>query len=174
MPWLYRKYAGHDINRDAFMMNLVENRNRDIYGCDWHPQVFPDDAPDGRQRSAHCAAKYGSDRSNTDPVDLAVRQLLGGAMAMQLQRDRHPGVVTSANTTTTGRVRSSAPIGHNTVCSLTEVASVDIATPINVPATELRAGFQGLRKYRPEINFPDPGLVDAGRFAIPSTTTSTP
>ncbi len=50
----------------------------------------------------------------------------------------------------------SAPIGHNTVCLLTEVASVDVATPVNVPATELRAGFKGLADYRPHINFPDP------------------
>jgi murein tripeptide amidase MpaA len=40
-PGLYHKYAGHDINRDAFMMNLVENRNlaRFFYN-EWHPQVF--------------------------------------------------------------------------------------------------------------------------------------
>jgi len=33
--------SGHDINRDAFMMNLAENRNlaKFLYSS-WHPQVF--------------------------------------------------------------------------------------------------------------------------------------
>lgn len=159
MPWLYQKYAGHDINRDAFMMNLAENRNlaRFMYS-DWHPQVF---------LTMHQMEDNGPRffvPPNTDPIDpnsdpLIWRSaaLLGGAMAMQLQRDRHSGVVTSAKYDYYWPgFEDSAPIGHNTVCLLTEVASVDIATPVNVPATELRAGFKGLQDYRQQINFPDP------------------
>ncbi|MGE0448527.1 MAG: M14 metallopeptidase family protein [Vicinamibacterales bacterium] len=159
MPWLYHKYAGHDINRDAFMMNLAENRNlaRFLYS-DWHPQVF---------LTMH-QMEYNGPRffvpPNTDPIDtnydpLIWRSaaLLGGAMAMEMQRDRRAGVVTSAKYDYYWPgFEDSAPLGHNTVCLLTEVASVDIASPLNVPATELRAGFKGLLDYRPQINFPDP------------------
>jgi len=159
MPWLYQKYAGHDINRDAFMMNLAENRNlaRFMYS-DWHPQVF---------LTMHQMEDNGPRffvPPNTDPIDpnsdpLIWRSaaLLGGAMALQLQQDRHAGVVTSAKYDYYWPgFEDSAPIGHNTVCLLTEVASVDIASPVNIPATELRAGFKGLTDYRPQINFPDP------------------
>lgn len=159
MPWLYQKYAGHDINRDAFMMNLAENRNlaKFMYS-DWHPQVF---------LTMHQMEDNGPRffvPPNTDPIDpnsdpLIWRSaaLLGGAMALQLQRDRHSGVVTSAKYDYYWPgFEDSAPIGHNTVCLLTEVASVRIASPINVRATELRAGFKGLSDYRPQINFPDP------------------
>jgi hypothetical protein len=159
MPWLYQKYAGHDINRDAFMMNLAENRNlaRFMYS-DWHPQVF---------LTMHQMEDNGPRffvPPNTDPIDpnsdpLIWRSaaLLGSAMALQLQHDRHSGVVTSAKYDYYWPgFEDSAPIGHNTVCLLTEVASVNVASPINVPATELRAGFKGLSEYRPQINFPDP------------------
>ena len=159
MPWLYQKYAGHDINRDAFMMNLAENRNlARFFYSDWHPQVF---------LTIHQMEQNGPRffvPPNTDPIDpnsdpLIWRSaaLLGGAMALQLQRDRHSGVVTSAKYDYYWPgFEDSAPIGHNTVCLLTEVASVDIASPVNIPATELRAGFKGLTDYRPQINFPDP------------------
>jgi hypothetical protein len=159
MPWLYQKYAGHDINRDAFMMNLAENRNlARFFYSDWHPQVF---------LTMHQMEDNGPRffvPPNTDPIDpnsdpLIWRSaaLLGGAMAMQLQRDGHSGVVTSAKYDYYWPgFEDSAPIGHNIVCLLTEVASVDVATPVTVPASELRAGFKGLADYRPQINFPDP------------------
>jgi hypothetical protein len=159
MPWLYHKYAGHDINRDAFMLNLAESRNlARFFYSDWHPQVF---------LTMHQMEDNGPRffvPPNTDPIDpnsdpLIWRSaaLLGGAMAMQLQRDGHRGVVTSAKYDYYWPgFEDSAPIGHNTVCLLTEVASVDIASPVNIPATELRAGFKGLTEYRPQINFPDP------------------
>ena len=167
MPWLYQKYAGHDINRDAFMMNLAESRNlaRFMYG-DWHPQIF---------LTMHQMEDNGPRffvPPNTDPIDpnsdpLIWRSaaLLGGAMALQLQSDRHAGVVTSARYDYYWPgFEDSAPIGHNTVCLLTEVASVDIATPVNIAATELRAGFKGLTDYRPQINFPDPW--PGGRWSL--------
>ncbi|MFN7916121.1 MAG: M14 family metallopeptidase [Vicinamibacterales bacterium] len=159
MPWLYHKYAGHDLNRDVFMLNLAENRNfaKFMYS-DWHPQVFltihqmEDNGP-------RFFAPPNTDPidPNTDPLILRSAALLGGAMAMQMQQDGRRGVVTSAKYDYYWPgFEDSAPIGHNTVCLLTEVASVDIASPVNVPATELRAGFKGLPSYRPQINFPDP------------------
>ena len=49
----------------------------------------------------------------------------------------------------------SAPLGHNTVCLLTEVASVNVATPITLSSRRPAAG-RGLAEYRAQINFPDP------------------
>ena len=159
MPWLYHKYAGHDINRDAFMMNLSENRNlaRFLYE-DWHPQVF---------LTMHQMEENGPRffvPPNTDPIDLNYdpliwrsAALLGDAMALELQRDRRTGVVSSAKYDYYWPgFEDSAPLGHNTVCLLTEVASVNVASPITVSAQELRAGFKGLPDYKAQINFPDP------------------
>jgi len=50
----------------------------------------------------------------------------------------------------------SAPLGHNTVCLLTEVASVRVATPIRVEAGSLQGAGRGLPEYRAQINFPNP------------------
>jgi hypothetical protein len=167
MPWLYHKYAGHDINRDAFMMNLAENRNlaRFLYQS-WHPQVF---------LTMHQMEENGPRffvPPNTDPIDLNYdpliwrsAALLGDAMALELQRDRRTGVVSSAKYDYYWPgFEDSAPLGHNTVCLLTEVASVNVASPVTIPARELRAGFKGLTDYKPQINFPDPW--PGGRWSL--------
>jgi hypothetical protein len=159
MPWMYHKYAGHDINRDAFMMNMVENQNlARFFYTRWHPQVF---------LTMHQMETNGPRffvPPNTDPIDpnydpLIWRSaaLLGDAMALEMQRDHRSGVMSNAKYDYYWPgFEDSAPLGHNTVCLLTEVASVDIATPISVAATDLRAGFKGLPDYKPQINFPEP------------------
>ena len=167
MPWLYQKYAGHDINRDAFMMNLAENRNlARLFNSSWHPQVFLT----MHQMEANGPRAFVP--PNTDPIDLNYdpliwrsAALLGDAMALELQRERRSGVVSSAKYDYYWPgFEDSAPIGHNTVCLLIEVASVDVATPVMVNPEDLRAGFKGLREYRPQSNFPDPW--PGGRWSL--------
>jgi len=159
MPWLYHKYAGHDINRDGFMLNLAESQNlARFFYTDWHPQVF---------LTMHQTESSGPRffvPPNADPIDpnydpLIWRSaaLLGSAMALELQRDRRTGVVSNAmyDYYWPG-YEDSAPIGHNIVCLLTEVAGVKVATPITVAPSELRAGMKGLAEYKPQLNFPEP------------------
>ena len=131
MPWIDQQYAGHDINRDAFMMNLAESRNlARFFYTEWHPQVF---------LSMHQMGSNGPRMTvppKSDPIDpnydpLIWREaaLLGGAMALELQRDGHAGVASGTlyDYYWPG-YEDSAPIGHNTVCLLTETASASIAT----------------------------------------------
>ena len=39
MPWLYQKYVGHDNNRDAYMLNMVESRVIERTWRYWEPQI---------------------------------------------------------------------------------------------------------------------------------------
>jgi len=159
MPWLYHKYVGHDINRDAFMMNMVENRNLSrFFYSEWHPQVF---------LTMHQMESNGprfSAPPNVDPIDpnddpIIWREagLLGSAMTLELEHDHHSGVVSNAiyDYYWPG-YEDSAPLGHNIVCLLTEAASVKVATPVTLSGRELRGSEKGLPDYKPRINFPDP------------------
>jgi hypothetical protein len=159
LPWLYHKYAGHDINRDAFMMNLAESRNlARFFYTEWHPQVFLT-MHEMESNGPRFFVPPNADPidPNYDPIVWRESALLGGAMAFEMQRDRRAGVVSNAmfDYFWPG-YEDSAPLGHNTVCLLTEVAQVNIASPVTIAASELRAGLKGLSEYKPQINFPEP------------------
>ena len=141
MPWADHKYAGHDINRDGFMMNLAENRNLSrFFYSEWHPQVFlamhqmENDGP-------RFFAPPNADPidANYDPIVWREAALLGSAMTLELERDQRAGVTSS-------RLfdyyfpgyEDSAPLGHNTVCLLTEAAGVKIASPLEETRSEPR------------------------------------
>ena len=159
MPWLYQKYAGHDINRDAFMLNLAENRAlaQFFYG-EWHPQVFLTLHQMGpRGPRFFVPPNYDPIDPNYDPLIWRTAGLLGGAMSFALEQDGRTGVVSNAmyDYYWPG-YEDSAPLGHNTVCLLTEVASARLALPIEVAKTELTGAPRGLPVYRPSVNFPSP------------------
>jgi len=159
MPWLYHKYVGHDINRDGFMMNMVENRNLSrFFYSEWHPQVFLTMHQMGTNGPRFFAPpNFDPIDPNYDPIIWREAGLLGSAMTLELERDRRTGVLSNGmyDYYWPG-YEDSVPLGHNTVCLLTEVASARIASPMTIPAAELRAGQKGLAEYKPQINFPDP------------------
>jgi hypothetical protein len=158
MPWLYHKYVGHDINRDAFMMNMAENRTlADFFYRRWHPQVFLTMHQMGPRGARYFVPPNVDpiDR-NYDPLVWRTAGLLGHAMALALEEDGRTGVLQNAlyDYYWPG-YEDSAPIGHNTVTLLTEAASVRIASPINVPADQLTGG-RGFPDHQPSITFPNP------------------
>lgn len=159
MPWLYHRYVGHDINRDAFMLNMAENRSlARFFYREWHPQVFLTMHQMGsRGPRFFVPPNYDPIGPNYDPLIWRTAGLLGNAMALAMEEDGRSGVVQNAlyDYYWPG-YEDSAPLGHNTVCLLTEVASARVATPIHVAPDELQGSPRGLPEYRAQMNFPNP------------------
>jgi hypothetical protein len=159
MPWSYHKYVGHDINRDAFMLNMAENRTLARFlSREWHPQVFLAMHQMGSNGPRYFVPpNYDPIDTNQDPLIWREAALLGSAMALELETQGKSGVISSAmyDYYWPG-YEDSAPLGRNTVCLLTEVASAKLASPIEVAAKDLRGGSRGLPQYAPQINFPNP------------------
>ncbi|MFO7692667.1 MAG: M14 family metallopeptidase [Vicinamibacterales bacterium] len=159
MPWSYHKYVGHDINRDAFMLNMTENRSlARFFSREWHPQVFLAMHQMGSNGPRFFVPpNYDPIDTNQDPLIWREAALLGSAMALELESQGKSGVVSNAmyDYYWPG-YEDSAPLGRNTVCLLTEVASARLANPIEVAAKDLRGAARGLPQYAPQINFPNP------------------
>ncbi len=159
MPWNYHRYVGHDINRDAFMLNMLESRTlAQFFSNVWHPQVFlamHQMGPNGPRYFV--PPNYDPIDTNQDPLIWRTAALLGGAMAMALESQNKSGVISNAmyDYYWPG-YEDSAPLGRNTVCLLTEAASARLASPVEIAAKDLRGTPRGLPEYRPQINFPNP------------------
>ena len=159
MPWLYHHYAGHDNNRDFYMLNLAESRavNAVLYHR-FYPQVFLD---------LHQMGSLGPRMfvpPQTDPLAAEVHplvfrmaDLLGTAMALRLEEAGHSGVGSNMifDSYWPGGTRNTA-WWKNVVGLLTEVASARIATPIYVDPGELRGDAKGFPTYQRRANFPSP------------------
>jgi len=158
MPWLYHRYVGHDINRDAFMMNMAENRTlSDFFYRRWHPQVFLTMHQMGpRGPRFFVPPNIDPIDRNYDPLIWRTAGLLGHAMALSLEEDGRSGVLQNAlyDYYWPG-YEDSAPLGHNTVSLLTEAAGVRVASPINVAADQL-VGGRGFPDHQPSTTFPHP------------------
>jgi len=159
LPWLYHRYAGHDNNRDWFMLNLVETRlvTRFLYR-DWHPQALLDQHQMGASGPRLFVPPYFDPvNPNVHPLIWREIALAGSAMATRLEEQRHAGVVSSA--TYDGwrpGDMDTTPWWHNVVALITEAASVRIATPIEIKPEQLTGQSRGLPVYGAQTNFPNP------------------
>jgi hypothetical protein len=155
-PFLYQKYTGHDNNRDWYMFTQRESRLtlQGVYDP-WRPQVVYDLHQMG-ERSARLFAPPYLDpwEPNVDPALVQAVNALGTHVAARLGTEGHKGVVVHAMYDAWTPARA-YPHTHGGVRLLTESASARMATPIEMPLSELRPGIG----YDPRVrawNFPDP------------------
>jgi len=159
MPWLYHHYTGHDNNRDFTQLTQVETKaiSRILYH-DWFPQVFLDEHQMGASGPRMFVPPY-AEPLDPDIHPLVIREvnLIGSLMSMRLEQAGKSGVISgwAFDASWPGGSKNTA-WWKNVTGILTEVASVRVATPVDVPSTELRGGGKGLVSYGTQVNFPNP------------------
>ena len=158
-PRLYHTYAGHDNNRDWFMLNLAETQlmNQVLYH-EWHPQVVMDEHQMGRTGPRIFAPPYADPvTNNVHPLVHRGNLLLGSEMTLALEEAGKSGVIYgyAFDAYWPGGARST-PWWKNTIGILTEIASAKLMTPVFVKPEELKGNAKGLSEYRAQVNFPHP------------------
>ncbi len=160
LPVLYQKYAGHDNNRDWYMITQAETRAvaRQLYHT-WYPQVVYN-----HHQTAPFPARIFvppfDDPSNPNIPPLVVRGIarVGNAITTRLESEGKSGAVSRVGFTAwwNGGMRT-APYFHNMVGILTETALFRYATPNFYPPGTLPESFRdGTSARAPSINYPMP------------------
>lgn len=162
-PQLYHHYAGHDDNRDWFMLNLKETQHLTrLFWKEWFPQVVYDIHQQGPNGSRFFVPPF-FDPPNPHVAPLLLREvgLIGHKIAADLQAAGYQGVITNAlyDTWWHGGFRT-APYYHNSVGILTEAASAKLMSPTTVTKDQLTSstsrGMATALPSSPQTNFPDP------------------
>ena len=141
LPRLYEKYAGHDNNRDFFMMNLKEtqNMNRQLY-IEWLPQIMYNHHQSGPAGSVVAGAPYRDPFNYVfDPLLITSLDAVGAAMINRLNAEGKPGYTQRTGSTFStwynGGLRTTTYF-HNIIGLLTEI--IGSPTPSEVPLVPQR------------------------------------
>ncbi|OLE51271.1 MAG: hypothetical protein AUG51_23880 [Acidobacteria bacterium 13_1_20CM_3_53_8] len=162
-PEIYHHYAGHDDNRDWFMLDLQETKAiTRLLWKEWFPEIVYDIHQQGVTGSRFFVPPF-FDPPNPNIAPLLLRQvgLIGHKIAADVEAAGIKGVLTNAvyDTWWHGGFRT-APYYHNSVGILTEAASARIMTPATVTREQLeRSATRGMATALPQFpttNFPDP------------------
>ncbi len=158
-PWLYHKYAGHDNNRDAFQLNLVESRYAArILFREWIPQAYVDHHHMGSYGPRLYVPPYAEPiRPHADPLVWREMSWYGAHIAYKEEEAGLSGVINMAQFSGWGHFGFHwiTPF-HNIAGMLTESATVRIATPVYIHPDQLRGDPRGFPFYGPQTTFPNP------------------
>ena len=161
-PQLYHHYAGHDNNRDWFMLNLKETQAiTKLFWQQWFPQIVYDVHQQGQNASRFTIPPFfDPPNPRVSPSILREIGLIGYKMAADLQAKNIKGVATNSiyDTWWHGGFRS-APYFHNSIGILSEAASANLMSPVTIQPDDLKKArpARGLPSLvQAATNFPEP------------------
>jgi hypothetical protein len=165
LPWLYHFYTGHDNNRDWYAFTQAETVLTVLGALNrWHPQIVHDVHQMGGTGARIFFPPYIEPwEPNVDPALTAAVSQLGSYMAAELAAEGKKGVVINGIYDAYTPARAYMHY-HGGARVLSETASADLATPVDVSPSRL--GPQ--RNYdssRRSWNYPDPW--EGGRWGLP-------
>lgn len=136
LPRLYEKYAGHDNNRDFYMLNLKESQNiaRQLF-VEWLPQIMYNHHQAGPAGSVVAGPPYRDPFNYVfDPLIITGLDAIGAAMQNRLNEENKPGFTSKAgsvfSTWYNGGLRTTTYF-HNMIGLLTEI--VGSPNPSSIP-----------------------------------------
>ena len=160
LPTLYQKYAGHDNNRDYFMLNLAETRNvtRMLFQ-EWFPQIVYNQHQSPPFPARIFIPPYAEPLNPNIPA--AVMEginVIGMTMKERFARENKAGVLSywGFDAWWNGGLRS-VPAFHNMHGILTETAGTTLATRRTYAADAIPQAFgNGNPAREPSIFYPNP------------------
>jgi len=159
LPWLYHKYVGHDNNRDADFLNMVEAQyTAKVLYKDWKPEAYVDHHQMGSYGARFYVPPYSEPiRPYADPLMWREISWYGAHVAYKLEEDGRSGVINAGVYPGWGHFgwHWITPL-HNMAGMLTESASASLATPLYIHPDQLRGGARGLPQYDAQSNMPNP------------------
>jgi len=164
-PELYHHYVGHDNNRDWYAFTQLETRLVvDSIHNVWHPQIVHDVHQQDTDGSRLFLPPYLDPiEPNVDPLLVDGVNALGTAMAWELGGQGKTGISINAIYDAWTPARAYQHY-HGGVRILSEAASANLASPIDVPFDQLATRARGFNPRERSWNFTNPW--PGGRWTI--------
>jgi len=168
LPRLYQKYAGHDNNRDWYMLNLEETRHvSKLLFEQWFPQIVYNQHQSPAFPARIFVPPYAEPLNPNIPAPVMEGiNLIGAAMKERFARENKPGILSyhGFDAWWNGGLRS-VPAFHNMHGILTETALHSYATPKTYNASDFPERFgNGIPTREPTVFYQRPWM--GGKWGV--------